>query len=502
MTDGVGGEIASKSIRTDINKKLSVLGMPYLWDSKHSTAQLVDLVTKDPNEYRLFAMMPLILAKASVSLFAVLYAKPLITPVAAGCLYMYKHVKKPFGWGIRQVYGGMIIEAWVGMRKFSGEIFDASPTIRAMGREEEFDVIANKRFYQNLQLSPLFFGSLGRSNFYQMLLDTAWQTISMAVVISMRGQLAPAVAIAVYNQLGDLNSDIGLFFTLNDAAAQTLPNWQRMEDFLKVKECVGKSCIEDRLAGRISSEALKAWPSDGGIVMKDIVFDYRTGAPSALNGISVNIKPGEKIGVCGRTGAGKSTLLSVLFSLGPLSGGAVSIAGHNLADISCHDVRANMAIVPQFPTLFDGTVRENLIGGNRVQDDSDSHLLKVLTSCRLEVLVERGLEGLMGKLSDGQRQLFCVARALVRRPKILVLDESTADLDQSSANELLRVIADNFADTTVLSIAHRLNFIRDSDKILVLNTGGTINAYDTPDNLLKDKAGYFAKQLAEENSGM
>jgi ABC-type multidrug transport system fused ATPase/permease subunit len=108
----------------------------------------------------------------------------------------------------------------------------------------------------------------------------------------------------------------------------------------------------------------------------------------------------------------------------------------------------------------------------------------------------------MGQLSDGQRQLFCVARALVRKPKILVLDESTADLDQDSANELLRVIDENFTDTTVISIAHRLNFIRNSDKILVLNTGGTISAFDTPENLLKDTSGYFSRQMAEENTGM
>lgn len=107
-------------------------------------------------------------------------------------------------------------------------------------------------------------------------------------------------------------------------------------------------------------------------------------------------------------------------------------------------------------------MRENLVGGNRVVEDSDEFLLSILQSCRLPVLAERGLDGLMGKLSDGQRQLFCVARALVRRPKILVLDESTADLDQDSANELLRVIDENFAETTVISIAHRLNFIRNS----------------------------------------
>jgi ABC-type multidrug transport system fused ATPase/permease subunit len=150
-------------------------------------------------------------------------------------------------------------------------------------------------------------------------------------------------------------------------------------------------------------------------------------------------------------------------------------------------------------------VRENLLGGNRQPAGeccSDEYLLQTLVTCRLSELAERGLDGTMGQLSDGQRQLFCVARALVRKPKILVLDESTADLDQDSANDLLRVIDENFTETTVISIAHRLNFIRNSDKILVLNTGGTINAFDTPENLLKDTDGYFARQMEEENTGM
>ena len=278
------------------------------------------------------------------------------------------------------VAGGVIIEAWVGMRKFSGELFDASPTICAMGRQDEFNTISNTKFYQNFQLSPLYFGSLGRSNFYGMVVDTAWATIAMAALISMRGQLAPAVAIAVYNQLEELNNSIGLFFTVNDAAAQMLPNWMRVMDFLAVKECVGKSCIEED-----SRVAPPDWPADGAVRMKDVVFDYRVGGPSALNKVSINIASGEKIGVCGRSeclrlktlaaappsrtsalhihvlcqlsrclrctaGAGKSTLLSVLFSLGPLSGGTVSVAGYDLNGISCHEVRRNIAIVPQFPT--------------------------------------------------------------------------------------------------------------------------------------------------------
>jgi ABC-type multidrug transport system fused ATPase/permease subunit len=213
---------------------------------------------------------------------------------------------------------------------------------------------------------------------------------------------------------------------------------------------------------------------------------------------------------CSNDHQGKSTLLSVLFSLGPLSSGRVTIAGYDLSEISCREVRKKIAIVPQFPTLFDGTVRENLVGGNDLDltgssaaDDEDEFLEATLRTCRLGAVVERGgLDATLGALSDGEAQLFCVARALVTRPRILVLDEATADLDAASATELLRVVEAEFKETTVLSIAHRLNFIRNSDRILVLNTGGTVNAFASPAKLLEDPDGYFSKQLAEENQAM
>ena len=341
------------------------------------------------------------------------------------------------------------------------------------------------------------FGGFGKSNVHGLLVDTVWATISMFVVVSLKGKISPAAAIAIFNQLEELNNMVSWMWATVDAVADKMPQYSRIKEFLLVKECVGKSCIEED-----TRRPPEGWPKNGAIQFKDVSFNYATTAPNALTGISLDIKPGEKIGVCGRTGAGKSTLLSVLFSLGPLSAGEVKVAGKDLKDISCREVRQNVAIVPQFPTLFEGTVRENLVGGNKKTDDGDDFLRATLSTCRLSVLAERGLDSQLGALSDGEAQLFCVARALIRRPKILVLDEATADLDSASAKELLHVVDKSFKETTVISIAHRLNFIRNSDRILVLNTGGTINAFDTPAKLLEDADGYFAKQLAEENQAL
>jgi hypothetical protein len=226
---GFGSQAASKKIRTDMNRKLSVLGMPYLWDPKNSTAQLSDLVTKDPSEFEVFAWMPLIISAASLSLGAIVYSRPLLAPVAAAALYLYKFVKAPFGWALRQVYGGLYFESNIKIRKMSGEVFESSPTIRAMGREPQFEAMTNDNFYKDLQVGPLVMGAMGRMNFYSMLVDTMWSVVSMSVVISMRGKATPAVAIAVYNQLEQLNDRVGDLLSVNDLCAQKLPDYMRVQ---------------------------------------------------------------------------------------------------------------------------------------------------------------------------------------------------------------------------------------------------------------------------------
>ena len=143
VAEGFGGEVASRSIRLDLQAKLAVLGMPYLWSPENSTAQLSDLVTKDPQQFQQFAQLPFMLSRAGFSLAVVLFARPVITPLAVLTLILYRYTRKPFGWAIQQVIGGLIQKSNIQMRKTAGEIFDAAPTIKAMGRLDEFEVITN-----------------------------------------------------------------------------------------------------------------------------------------------------------------------------------------------------------------------------------------------------------------------------------------------------------------------------------------------------------------------
>eukprot|EP00741_Cyanophora_paradoxa_P011330 tig00020554_g10943.t1 len=231
----------------------------------------------------------------------------------------------------------------------------------------------------------------------------------------------------------------------------------------------------------------EGWPHHGRIQVERLVMRYREGLEPVLRGVSLDVRPGEKVGVVGRTGAGKSSLMLALFRLVEAAEGRVAIDATDIAAIGLADLRSRLAIIPQDPVLFSGTVRENLDPTGRAPE---AELWEALELCQLRPLVE-SLPGRLDakvaeageNLSVGQRQLVCVARAVLRRPKVLVLDEATANIDVETDAVIQRTIRRQFASCTVLTIAHRLNTVMDADRILVLDRG-QVAEFDSPAALL------------------
>ncbi|KAJ3584308.1 hypothetical protein NHX12_014804 [Muraenolepis orangiensis] len=241
------------------------------------------------------------------------------------------------------------------------------------------------------------------------------------------------------------------------------------------------------------------WPSQGLITFDGVDFSYSPDGPLVLRDMKATFLPREKVGIVGRTGAGKSSLVSALFRLAEPQG-KIYVDGILTSEIGLHDLRQKMSIIPQDPVLFTGTMRKNL-------DPFSQHSEEELWNALQEVQLKSVVEELPGKMemvlaesganfSVGQRQLVCLARAILRKNRVLIIDEATANVDPRTDGLIQKTIRDKFRDCTVLTIAHRLNTIIDSDRILVLDAG-EIHAYDEPHTLLQDPKGIFSKMVQQ-----
>lgn len=239
------------------------------------------------------------------------------------------------------------------------------------------------------------------------------------------------------------------------------------------------------------------WPKEGAVMFEGYSTRYRPGLDLVLRGVDLDIHPGEKIGIVGRTGAGKSSLTLSLFRIIESASGKITVDGVDISSVGLHDLRSRLGIIPQDPVLFSGTLRFNLDPNG---DYSDSDLWIALERAHIKEHFPGGLETQITEggqnISLGQRQLVCLARAVLKKPKVLVLDEATAAVDLETDTLIQETICRDFVGSTIITIAHRLHTVMDSDRIIVMANGAVIEQ-GSPSDLLLNSNSQFASMAKD-----
>eukprot|EP00106_Octopus_bimaculoides_P021554 XP_014788996.1 PREDICTED: multidrug resistance-associated protein 1-like [Octopus bimaculoides] len=294
---------------------------------------------------------------------------------------------------------------------------------------------------------------------------------------------------------GDVGLSISYALQIVTALSMMVSQWCNLQSNIVAIERIREySHVQSEADWDKGTEVDSSWPKTGTIEFNNYKTRYRPGLDLVLRGITCKINSGEKIGIVGRTGAGKSSLSLSLFRIIEASAGNILIDGQCIADLALHDLRKNLTILPQDPVLFFGPIRLNL---DPFDQHTDAQLWRALEQANMKTFVAGLDDGLQhqcdeggSNLSIGQRQLICLARTLLHKTKILILDEATAAIDMETDELIQQIIRTEFDDCTILTIAHRINTIMDYDRIMVLDNGA-IKEFAPPQKLLKNEKSVF-----------
>jgi ABC-type multidrug transport system fused ATPase/permease subunit len=252
--------------------------------------------------------------------------------------------------------------------------------------------------------------------------------------------------------------------------------------------------ISERPQSFTSDLALRDWPSKGEVLFENYNVKYRNDTEMVLKNINFHLNPGEHLGIVGRTGSGKSTISLCLFRILEAFSGKIYIDGVDISKVGLKKLRESITIIPQDSTLMDGTLRYNIDPLSCYTDIEIKDVMKKIGFYYILNLNKGGLDQKISEngsnLSIGEKQLICITRAILRKSKIIVLDEATASIDYKTEEIIQKAMNDILKNSTKISIAHRIKTVMNADKILVLENGEIIE-FDTPNNLLANKKSFF-----------
>ncbi|XP_073525725.1 uncharacterized protein [Phyllobates terribilis] len=366
-------------------------------------------------------------------------------------------------------------------------------TIRAFGEEQKFSA-------RNLNLidrnATPFFHNFAANEWFIQRLEIMYAVVlsaaTLLVVVSPQSN-SSAGYIGLALSYG-ISLDLTLMYTIQsqNILSNMMVSVERLGQYMNIPSEAPQVIEQNRPS--------HTWPHEGKVEICNLKVRYQRNSPLVLMGISCVFEGGNKIGIVGRTGSGKTTLINALFRLVEPTEGKIIIDGLDISTIGLHDLRSHFGVIPQEAILFDGSVRYNL---DPLSEHSDHDIWEVLEKCQLKEAIQQKPEGLSSLVvqdgsnwSMGQRQLFCLGRALLKRRKILVLDEATASIDNSTDMIIQRTIRREFASSTVITVAHRIPTVMDCTRVLSLSDGNLVE-YDDPAKLIAQETSWFGQLVRE-----
>ncbi|KAJ5652269.1 multidrug resistance protein MDR [Penicillium longicatenatum] len=354
-----------------------------------------------------------------------------------------------------------------------------------------------------LSRSVLLGGNIAfRRNFYDCFSNPNDLTISCLLFnvldLLVAGIAVMLVVLSIFtSNIGPIGVSLISLITLNQQLAEFINFWTLMETSIG-------AIIRVRSFEKVPTEDLPlenqcppvTWLLEGSIIFQDTSMAYDLTAPLILRYITLNIPSASKLGICGRIGSGKSSLIHALLCMS----GDIIIDGISMQSCPRDTVRSKVTVIPQEPVLFLGTIRDNITAFKLLDDD---RVLLALAKVQLKdhVMANGGLDSKMDDLllSAGQRQLICLARAMVMKQTILLLDEVTSRVDDKTDQLMQQVIRQEFSGCTIVAVAHRAHTLLDYDRIAVIDDGRVVE-YDTPAALLSNRESLFMRLCDEERS--
>ncbi|PFX21725.1 Multidrug resistance-associated protein 4 [Stylophora pistillata] len=348
------------------------------------------------------------------------------------------------------------------------ETLEGLDTIRTRGRQKDFI----EKFYSHQDTHI--------QSFIMMMASGRWFGVRLDAIISLLVGLVILVAVLISQDAA--SAGLALAYVIQTVALTqyAVRKSSDVENFMtSVERVMAYTKLDSEPGYKVDRPPPEHWPRKGNIIFNDVSLTYYPGGPQALKSINLGIKGGSKIGVVGRTGAGKSSFVSALLRM-PDPDGEILVDGIQIKEINLQAARGCISSLGQTPVLFSGSLRKNL---DIVQRFQDVDLWRVLEDVQLKDFVE-SLEGQLeyellengANVSVGERQLICLARVLLQQNKIIILDEPTAYVDPGTEETIWRVVREKLKDSTVITVAHRLNTIRHCDKVIVFKEGGVVES--------------------------